>query len=304
MLEFINYDWKPYQDLRRNSKMKYQQIDNLYATGLAEGTDGLEYTFVPTKKMQELEIEILNMYDQIIVENHETQVCDEIFYTTKIEGAKTTKKRTMELHNGAKVDHNNYFSEMMVLGGFHATKFLNLHSNKIDEKILRKMWEILTDGACDNSDIAGDLYRIGNVSVGSHMGLNYTLLKPAMDNWITFYNSKDMDDHPFIKAAILHFTFEFIHPFCDGNGRAGRLLMLNYLISRGYDKYKAISISKEIAETANGYYNAFDLSDNPYTDCTPFIEYMLNVFANTEFDLLQELDKEIEKMKSTLYPDL
>lgn len=34
------------------------------------------------------------------------------------------------------------------------------------------------------------------------------------------------------------------------------------------------------------YYNAFDLSDNPYTDCTPFIEYMLNVFANTEFDLL------------------
>ena len=34
MLEFINYDWKPYQDLRRNSKMKYQQIDNLYATGL------------------------------------------------------------------------------------------------------------------------------------------------------------------------------------------------------------------------------------------------------------------------------
>ena len=81
MLEFINYDWKPYQDLRRNSKMKYQQIDNLYATGLAEGTDGLEYTFVPTKKMHELETEILNMYDQIIVENHETQVCDEIFYT-------------------------------------------------------------------------------------------------------------------------------------------------------------------------------------------------------------------------------
>lgn len=60
MLEFINYDWKPYQDLRRNSKMKYQQIDNLYATGLAEGTDGLEYTFVPTKKMHELETEIGN----------------------------------------------------------------------------------------------------------------------------------------------------------------------------------------------------------------------------------------------------
>lgn len=93
MLEFINYDWKSYQDLRRDNKRKYQQIDNLYATGLAEGTDGLEYTFVPTKKMQELEIEILNMYDQIIVENHETQVCDEIFYTTKIEGAKTTKKK-------------------------------------------------------------------------------------------------------------------------------------------------------------------------------------------------------------------
>lgn len=296
MIQFIDEQWTSYEDLKRNKEKKQHQIHSLYATGLNEGINGVEYTFMPTLKIKSLENEIKALYEQIKVEDNETELCNEIFYTTKIEGANTTYKRTVELHNGKPVDHNNYFSEMMVLGGFQATKFLNVHGNKIDKYILRQMWEILTTDACDNIDIAGTLYRTGNVGVGNHMGLNPELIEEAMDEWISFYQSPEMDEYPFIKASLLHFSFEFIHPFCDGNGRAGRLLMLNYLINQGYDKFKAISISKEIAQNPNGYYNAFVLSDNSYTDCTPFLEYMLNVLANTLYRIIEkEKTPEIER---------
>ena len=59
----------------------------------------------------------------------------------------------------------------MVENGFRATKFMNLIGNKISIKTLRQMWELLTDNCCDNSDIAGTLFRTGNVVVGHRFGL-------------------------------------------------------------------------------------------------------------------------------------
>lgn len=295
-LKFIDYQWENYQNLRRNPVKKEQQIKNLYYTGLCEGPDGAEYSFVPTKHMLDAEASIQNMYQQISVEDNEVELCDEIYYTTKIEGSKTTRKRTQELHDGKPIDHNNYFSEMMVLGGFNATKYLSLHGNRLDETILRKTWELMIDGCCENDDIKGDLYRSGNVQVGKHSGLNPLLLKEAMDDWITFYNGPSLNEHPYIKAALLHLSFEMIHPFCDGNGRCGRLLMTNYLIGQGLDKCKAISFSREIAESSNGYYYNLEQSDNVYFDCTPFIEYMMDVYQNTYFNIIERVrhDKAID----------
>lgn len=294
-MKFVEYSWEPYDKLRRKIDKRKEQIDNLYGTGLYENNDGVEYCFVPTMKMKDMEQIIEHFYSQIKVEDNEVSLCNEIFYTSKIEGAKTTYKRTQEIHDGKKVDHDNYFSEMMVLGGFNATKYLNVLGNKMDEDILIKMWNILTDGARENEDIRGERYRAGNVGVGSHMGLDYRLLDDTMKNWMDFYHSELLEDHPFIKAALLHYSFEFIHPFCDGNGRCGRLLMINYLIDRGYDKLKAVSFSKSIAKDYNGYYSAFTKSENLYTDCTPFIEYMLSIYEDAIEDAL---DYQEEKEKN------
>ena len=245
-MQFINWNWVSYDKLRWDKDTKYEQIKNLYATGLHEGRFGVEFCFVPTKNMEWLEQKIAEMAKKIKVENHEIELCNEIFYTSKLEGANTTFKRTQQIHNGFPLDPDNYFSEKMLQGGFNATKFLNIHGNKLTEDVLIQMWNILTDGACENMDIKGDMYRIGNVGVGNHMGLNFEYIEDAMNSWLNFYNSSAMDDHPFIKAALLHFVFEYIHPFCDGNGRAGRLLMVNYLIKQGFDVCKAVSFSRSI----------------------------------------------------------
>ncbi len=107
-----------------------------------------------------------------------------------------------------------------------------------------------------------------------------------MQCWAAYYNGWQLEEHPFIKAALLHFAFEFIHPFCDGNGRLGRLLMSNYLIKSGMDKIKAVSFSRSIEKEHMGYYVALDASDNVQTDCTPFIECLLDRFVDAFNDVL------------------
>ncbi|MBU2102488.1 MAG: Fic family protein, partial [Candidatus Omnitrophica bacterium] len=61
-------------------------------------------------------------------------------------------------------------------------------------------------------------------------------------DWLS---TKD-DLHPLIKGGIMHHQFAYIHPFFDGNGRVGRLIMITQLLRKGYppaivqmeDRYK------------------------------------------------------------------
>lgn len=274
-LNFVDLQWTAYSMLRGNETQKKNQISNLYYTGLVEPNDGIEFTFIPTVRMLTYEQELRKLYEKIKVSDHEVSLCNEVFFTAKIEGAKTTILRTQQIHNGELINLNNAFSEYMLKGGFDATKYMNIINRRVDKDSIRKCWEILTDNCRNNQDIMGECYRTGNVQVGNHVGLNPDLLNEMMDSWIEFYNGPNLKDYPFIKAAFLHYTFEHIHPFCDGNGRMGRLLMNNYLISNGFEKIKAVSFSKSIEKNRFEYDIAFTMADNVYSDCTYFIEYML-----------------------------
>ena len=109
-----------------------------------------------------------------MVADSETVICDEIFYTTKIEGSHTTRKRTQEIHDGSKLDYADYTSEKMVQNAFQATKYLNILGNKVNQNNIWKIWNILTEDVCDNEEIKGELYRTGEVQInnvyGSHAG--------------------------------------------------------------------------------------------------------------------------------------
>lgn len=271
----VNLQWQSYVMLRGDEQAKRRQVNSLFYSGLKEPNDGIEYTFIPTQRMLDYESRLQELYKQIRVVDHTVSLCNEVFYTSKIEGANTTILRTQQIHDGEFLDSSNYFSEAMVFGGFEATKYLNFVGNRIDNVTLRKCWEVLTDGCCENTDIRGEQYRTGNVQVGNHVGLNFALLDEMMESWIAYYNGSQLFKYPFIKAAFMHYTFEHVHPFCDGNGRMGRLLMNNYLIANGCEKVKAVSFSRSIEKEHIEYDTAFALSDNVYSDCTYFIEYML-----------------------------
>ena len=277
-----------------------EQLNNMFETPLENDNGNINLIY--TKKIAKMNEYIESVSKKISVIDTTLSIEDEIYYTSKIEGAKTTRERTSEIHNGASIDKNNEYSERMVKNGFEATKLMNLYGNSLDHKKLRKIWDVLTDRCCDNQDIKGTLYRSGTIYVGRHEGSNYKNIPNHMDKLINFYNSTLYDEVPFIKAAIIHYAFENIHPFCDGNGRMGRLLMNNYLISRGIESARAVSFSMQIDKDRLKYDVTFIDAENKYNDCTPFVEYMLEAIAESYMlaERVQEItsrtvDNDLEK---------
>jgi Fic family protein len=80
-----------------------------------------------------------------------------------------------------------------------------------------------------------------------------------LENWFGFCNSVDGVDE-LTKVGILHSQFEAIHPFVDGNGRTGRILIILYLIHVGLLDYPCLFISDYILLTRTVYYIALQES--------------------------------------------
>lgn len=271
--------WASYMPYHDQDQLSLQR-DNLLSVPISNSYG--QISFVLSKNIDSFENFLQDISGRIRIQNTETVLETEVFYTSKIEGANTTRKRTQELHNGSLIREDNKFSEAMIKGNFEAVKLLNLYGNRISEDILYKVWNVLTKDCRQNEQIQGDLYRIGPVGVSGcdFLSVEPQFIKEKMDDLISFYNSLVLNDKPFTKACIIHFAFETIHPFCDGNGRLGRLLMNNYLISQNIESCRAVSFSEQIDKNRGLYDGAFIQAENEYSDCTPFIEYMLQVMAD------------------------
>jgi len=76
-----------------------------------------------------------------------------------------------------------------------------------------------------------------------------------MDNLVSYINDDSLSDvDGLIKMAVIHFQFETIHPFYDGNGRTGRILNILYLISKGLLDLPVLYLSRYITRNKAAYY--------------------------------------------------
>ena len=81
------------------------------------------------------------------------------------------------------------------------------------------------------------------------------VIEQKMDNLTAFLNGTiNEPDEPLIKLAIAHYQFEVIHPFNDGNGRTGRIMMIHYLCKMGLLDYPILFLSRYIMEHKDEYY--------------------------------------------------
>lgn len=85
---------------------------------------------------------------------------------------------------------------------------------------------------------------------------------------------------PLIKMAIVHHQFESIHPFYDGNGRAGRILNSLYLVARDLLDQPLLYLSAYIIDTKADYYRLLQ-STRDSGDWQPWLLYMLEGVAQT-----------------------
>ena len=80
------------------------------------------------------------------------------------------------------------------------------------------------------------------------------LLRDKLANWERFIHEADAVD-PLIRLAVMHYQFEAIHPFTDGNGRTGRVLNLLYLVDKGLLEIPVLYLSRHIIRNKRTYYD-------------------------------------------------
>ena len=105
------------------------------------------------------------------------------------------------------------------------------------------------------------------------------LLREMLANWESFVHAADRLD-PLVRMAVAHYQFEAIHPFHDGNGRAGRIINILMLIEAGLIAEPILYMSRFINSHKNDYYRL--LSDVTRDGAwEPWILYMLEAVRQT-----------------------
>lgn len=80
-----------------------------------------------------------------------------------------------------------------------------------------------------------------------------SIIREKLSNLESFIHAND-DLDPLVKMAIIHYQFEAIHPFIDGNGRTGRIINILYLIEKGLIDIPVLYLSQYIIANKNDYY--------------------------------------------------
>lgn len=111
----------------------------------------------------------------------------------------------------------------------------------------------------------------------------------AMSDLEKYINSESNTD-PLIQASLIHYQFETIHPFLDGNGRIGRLLITLFLMEKGVLSTPALYISYYLKMNRIEYYDR--MTEVRRTgDYEQWVTFFLQAFADSADDAIQTVDK-------------
>lgn len=155
---------------------------------------------------------------------------------------------------------------------------------------------------CIKSNTAGIRSTPGTVLANTYGEVLYTppsgesVIRDKMADLERFINESDNLD-PLIKMALLHYQFEAIHPFVDGNGRTGRILLLVYLKLTGLLTIPAIYLSDYIIRNKQSYYQLLR-GVTEQQDWQPYVMYMLDMVEVTAQRALEQIHTISDLMES------
>ncbi len=209
------------------------------------------FNFSLTKK----QIERLNKYDEKINIHHLewldwSRFTEQFVYNTNaIEGS------TIQLNEVPEILHKKIaegLEEMETKGVAKAVEFIRNTKDDLNISLIKKLHRLCFE---ISKPFAGEFRKTEVVIKNAkgeivHEGAPASHLHYVLNDMIGWYMKNKNKFKPLILAAIIHNQFEHIHPFQDGNGRVGRLL-LNFILLK--NKYPPINIS---LEDRAEYYNA------------------------------------------------
>jgi Fic family protein len=118
-------------------------------------------------------------------------------------------------------------------------------------------------------------------------------MAPALDELEGFINAKDdgmsLNADPLVRAALIHYQFETIHPFLDGNGRIGRLLIILYLMEKELLSKPVLYISYFLKLNRGEYYERLSRV-RARGDYEQWIDFFIRAVHDTAVDAIETID--------------
>jgi Fic family protein len=185
--------------------------------------------------------------------------------STAIEGNPLTLEQVRLIEEGMSLPTEPARATREVLNYLAGLRYIERHANKklLTHRDMLSLHKILAAGVMDQGD-AGR-YRDIQVYVGRYTPPAPQLVSGLMAELLAWWN-----EH---SSAILHYRFEDIHPFADGNGRTGRALALWELYRRGFDTHHIFSVDEVYGEDRPKYYAALANVRKQGNDLTAWLEY-------------------------------
>jgi len=216
------------------------------------------------------------------------------YNTNAIEGSTITQEEVFDILQENKWPFSKPKEDISeAYGVAEAIKYIRKSREHISLALMLKLHEIIFH----NSKTFAGKFREKGVEVGIrdgtgnivHLGAPSSRVAGLLGELVKWYNQNKKKYPPIVLGAVIHNQFEYIHPFEDGNGRVGRLLLNNILIK---NKMPPVNISME---SRKEYYETLRLFQRT-GDIKPTIDLILREYHELEKKLKKQ-EKENKKGK-------
>jgi len=201
----------------------------------------------------------------------------EAVLSSRIEGTQTTMSDVY----AADLDQQELIlaTDVREVQNYRAAHRLGLRSKlPLSLRLIRNLHKRLMKGVRGHDRHPGE-FRIYQNFIGAPTGAEATYVPPPvpemrqlLDDLERFLHEEDL--RPLVQAAIIHYQFEAIHPFGDGNGRVGRLLVPLFLRDRGLLPQPLLYLSAYFERNRSDYYEGL-LRVSTHGDWDNWIRYFL-----------------------------
>jgi Fic family protein len=225
--------------------------------------------------------------------------------STAIEGNPLTLEQVRAVEEGREIPAAAPRAKREVTNYFAGLRFIETKTGipKITHEDIFNLHRILAEKVMDQG--TAGRYRTIQVRVGNYMPPAAQDVSGLMFELLSWWNSESVKMSPVLSSAILHYRFEAIHPFADGNGRAGRALALWELYRRGFDTHHIFSVDEFYWEDRPRYYQSLDAVRKAGEDLTGWLEYSAEGLLKTlerVWVRVQKLSAQSRKNKFVLRP--
>lgn len=221
----------------------------------------------------------------------------EAVLSSRIEGTQATLGEILAVEAGASVERSP--ADLREVANYvFALEYgvERLRTLPLSLRLLREIHARLMDGVRGGQASPGEFRRIQNwIGPAGCTAANATYIPPppgemteALDNLERFLHDTSLP--PLVQAALLHYQFEAIHPFLDGNGRVGRLLILLFLLERRILPEPLLYLSAFFEATRLEYYDRLR-GVTERAEWESWIVYFLNGVARQSEDALSRAER-------------